>query len=145
MLGLATDLRATAAEGWLAGDTQYFCCSLNNARASPSLPLLHTFHHRSPGDFKAIAQIGQDGKMGQPAAIGRFGVVRASILYTGATDEKALIAGVTWLGLHSVHSSPLLLAPNSSPGRLGGSPPPIAPPTALHAPRTPRASTPCTT
>jgi hypothetical protein len=29
---------------------------------------------RSPGDFAAIARIGQDGKMGQPAAIGRFGV-----------------------------------------------------------------------
>ena len=25
----------------------------------------------SPGDFQAIARIGQDGKMGQPAAIGR--------------------------------------------------------------------------
>jgi hypothetical protein len=32
----------------------------------------------SPGDFQAIAQIGQDGKMGQPAAIGRFGVVRGA-------------------------------------------------------------------
>lgn len=30
--------------------------------------------HAATGDFSAIASIGQDGKMSQPAAIGRFGL-----------------------------------------------------------------------
>jgi hypothetical protein len=47
------------------------------------------------GDFTAIARIGQDGKMAQPAAIGRFGLVRARVLAhaRGACSGAALAAG----------------------------------------------------
>jgi hypothetical protein len=45
----------------------------------------------SPGDFRAIASIGQAGKMGQPAAVGRFGLGFNAVYH--CTDVPSFVSG----------------------------------------------------
>jgi len=67
----------------------------------------------SPGDFQAIARIGQAGKMGQPAAIGRFGLGFNAVYHL--TDLPSFVSG-SHLVMFDPHAAYLPGATPSQPG-----------------------------
>lgn len=67
----------------------------------------------SPGDFAAIARIGQDGKMAQPAAIGRFGLGFNAVYHL--TDLPSFVSG-SHLVVFDPHAKYLPGASAAQPG-----------------------------